>query len=239
MFIWLFALACDEPPPPVQAPVVKRAALDTARAANADAEETPRDQQNRKPRLRDLKILPENLNSTTDARVKFTAKDPDDDPIDIDIQWYVNDRRVGGGTHRTLGHGAYRRGDALTVEVNVSDGRKEVEVTSDPLEVLNTPPEIILPRSAVNKLDGYKVQTKDADDDTLTFSVEEAPPGLSIDRRGIIHYTPSSEVTEGGEFATRVIVSDGSDDFAYWEIGIRLNAARAPSRQPSGQPKTP
>jgi len=234
----MFALlaGCEEPPPPPPIKLPDRPALDTGAAAPvAIIDDAPASgEKNRRPRLRELSLLPAAPKTATDIKLKYKALDPDGDPTDVDIEWYINGERLRGFEKRILNHEHFEKGDEVHAVVEVDDGNLKVTRETDKLTIQNTPPEIILPRGKPSKLDGFRIKATDIDDDSLTFRIEEAPPGLTIDNKGVLHFKGSMESTEGGLYPTRIIVEDGGDEYAAWEMKLTLNAAKASERKLRG-----
>lgn len=237
MIVLLLALACSDPEPPVSpAPLVPPTAksIDTGAGRSADAvtidvtgrEVRPSDGKNRRPRLREITLEPEEPRATDNIRARWTARDPDGDRVKIDIVWYVNGEELLGEDRKVLKAGKFSKGDEVYVEITASDGQKETVDESDPVTVVNSPPEIELPRFGIDKIDGFQVKATDPDGDTLRFRLEEAPPGMSISSTGRLSFKGSEEQSEGGSFPTRIVVEDPDGDFAAWELQLKLEPGK-------------
>jgi hypothetical protein len=241
MLLLLTLLACDDPAPPPAATIPTtptKASIDTSAPTGeeeAAGEPTYQDQdRNRPPRLRDVSITPDPVRSIDDARVEYVAKDPDNDPVKMSFEWYVNGDRIAAALGETLAKRHFKKGDKISVEVIASDGRKETMQTTEEVEIANSPPEIELPRFGIKEIDGFQVTATDPDRDSLTFRLEDAPPGMSISRSGKLSFKPSMEQTEGGEFPTRIIAEDPDGEYAAWEMKLKLNPARSSTEGEAG-----
>ena len=116
------------------------------------------------------------------------------------------------------------------VRIEVSDGRGgsdsqdfTVFVTdpdNDPPAITTTP---TMPLSIDERAGySYHVDAVDPNNDTLTFSLDERPAGMSITAAsGLISWTPSS-VQGGQEYAITVTVSDGRGGFDTQEFTITV-----------------
>jgi hypothetical protein len=193
-------------------------------------EEPVGDGRNRRPRLRDLALQPAKPRTGTDVKLNFKAVDPDGDRTKITIEWFVNDAKVSGANKRILNNEYFEKGDEVHAVVEVDDRKLQTTKETDPVVIVNTPPEIVMPRGKPAGIDGMKIKATDADGDSLRFRVEEAPPGLTIDAKGVVHYKGDMETTEGGVYPTRIIVEDGGPEYAAWEMKLTLNASKASER---------
>jgi len=137
---------------------------------------------NAPPRILGLSFEPREEGAGYTLAVFAKTEDPDGDNVSLSCAWEVNGRPAGSGTR--LGQ-PVRRGDAVTVTVTASDG----EAASAPVTVLeevrNVPPRI--EGFAQPRLEGgtalFRAVASDPDGDSLTFSLESAPPGMTIDPR--------------------------------------------------------
>jgi len=233
-------LACSDPPPPPPPEVTQPIAgtLDTGGAAPVAVDNSygggasAAKDGNRAPRIRDIFLEPDPLRSVDKLTVTVKARDPDDDRVKLDFKWFVNDNQVLGQEKKTLPAKHFKKGDKVYVEVEASDGRKETFDKSPVVEVINSPPEIQPPKYGVDKIDGMQVKATDPDNDRLTFRLEEAPPGLTINSTGRLSFKSSMEQSEGGMFPTRIIAEDPDGEYSAWEMKLTLN----PSKQPGSEP---
>ncbi len=207
--------------------------VDTAQEddAQASAEQAEEPDDNHPPRIRRLVILPERPQTDDDLRADVSAVDPDGDPLAIDWEWRINGRTVLEAAGRVLPARLTAKGQAIQVEVTVSDGHSEVRRLSDPVRILDSPPRIERGRYAISLLDGYRVKAVDPDGDRLVFKLENAPPGLTIDRRtGELHFVPPTDIEETRTWDVRIIVEDPDGEQAIWTFGVTLTPGRPPER---------
>lgn len=139
------------------------------------------------------------------------SEDPDGDNVSYQFRWFHNGDEYLRADYDTLSTKEFVRGDQIVLEVIPSDGIDEGETRrSDPVTVENSPPEItsLPPREIVNGLFAYVVTATDRDGDALTFSLDEAPPGMTIDpNTGALEWKITGDVT--GSYEVRIAVSDG------------------------------
>jgi uncharacterized protein (TIGR03382 family) len=120
-------------------------------------------------------------------------------------------------------------GENYTVRVRVEDEDSYTEATV-PVKVLNTAPVLatIANQHVVeNSLLSLRVQATDKGADTLSFSLANAPAGMSITPDGLIFWKPTSQQAKkpGKDFTVTVIVTD--DDGATDSQEVVFTAANA------------
>lgn len=139
------------------------------------------------------------------------SEDPDGDNVSYQFRWYHNGEEYLRADYDTLGTGEFVRGDQIVLEVIPSDGIDDGEVRrSDPVTVENSPPEItsLPPQEMVDGLFAYQVTATDRDGDKLSFSLDAAPPGMTIDPdTGALAWRITGDVT--GAHEVRIAVRDG------------------------------
>jgi Putative Ig domain. len=140
--------------------------------------------------------------------VETEGYDADGDAVQFEIAWEKNGQPAGTGNRLTA---PVKRGDKVTVTVTPFDGKERGKSATLSREILNTPPAIEgqeqfqVSDNAVT----FHVRASDADGDPLTYSLKDAPAGMSIDRKtGWVRWVTSPGTT--GKVPFTVIVSDGS-----------------------------
>ncbi len=177
------------------------------------------------------RINPTKPLSSQPLHVLTETYDADGDLLRTTYRWFINDKPVSGATGERLTPGPYRKGDIVTVEVTVTDGPNDTVFLASGVEIANSPPVMKMPPSNQVNLDGLKIVVTDPDDDPITFSLQEAPPGLDIDPKGVLHYQASDELKETKTFKTRIVAEDTSGEQAIWELTMTLHPAVAPTRR--------
>lgn len=182
----------------------------------------PEGAMNQPPGVVSVKLEPELVFPGTPVRALVEASDPEGDLITITYRWQRNRQDLPEQTGDTLDTTALRKGDWITVTVTAADehGRGQEKMARS-VVVHNRPPEITsFPPTASDGKLVYQVKASDPDGDPLTFSLESAPPGMTIDAAtGQLEW----KIPEGlsGSFQVRIIVTDG-DAQSFQQFALSL-----------------
>lgn len=105
-----------------------------------EAQERPAGE-NMPPVASSVEIVPADPTANTALTAKFSALDPEGDPVTTSLTWYVNDRAVQEGPESTLAAGKIKKGDSVRVELTASDPTgRSAALSSLPVTVRNLPP---------------------------------------------------------------------------------------------------
>jgi hypothetical protein len=158
--------------------------------------------------------------------IETEGSDADGDPVQFEIAWQKNGQPAGGGNRLTS---PVKRGDKVTVTITPFDGKVRGKPATLSREIANTPPaiegqdEFQVNGSAVT----FHVRATDADGDSLTYSLKDAPAGMSIDRgTGWVRWTTSPGTT--GKVPFTVVVSDGSGGESTARFSVTISQEPAP-----------
>lgn len=185
---------------------------------------------NNAPIVRQARIDPKKPTRSQPLTVLVETFDKDGDLLRTRYRWFVNDNPLSGASGERLTPGAYEKGDRVSVEVTVTDGPNDTVFMSKAVEIANSPPEMVQGRAG-GQLDGMKIEVTDPDDDTLRFSLSGAPPGLSIDQTGVLHFNDANDLTEPTTYTTRITAEDPDGEQAIWELTLTLNPSTPPTRR--------
>jgi hypothetical protein len=151
------------------------------------------------------------------------ADDPDGDALDIEVTWFVDGEDLMGVHGQTLPAGKATKGQVVRAKAVASDGERKDSLESNEITIANAPPEMITQVRDVVRLDAFLMRAKDPDDDPLTWRLEGAPAGLSIDKDGMLHYQGSTS-EKGGAYTIRIVADDGDQGTATMEFKIDVSA---------------
>ena len=158
------------------------------------------------PQLTRVKLMPETFKPGDNLYVEATAAGA----TDIVYEWSVNGKFAGNASRLAA---PVKRGDHITVKITpCSSGNcGQPAILQDTIG--NMPP--MFSRSVEASFDGTtytaRVSATDPDNDMLTYSLQEAPAGMSIGpASGVITWkVPAGELKAGGKHDVTVVASDG------------------------------
>jgi hypothetical protein len=161
-------------------------------------------------------------------RAKVEGADPDDDPVRYAFQWWRNGNPVTAPVkdeeQRTLATEGFTRGDSIVTGVTPYDAAGPGKVAySEPLVLANRAPVITSSPSAPTAKGSfeYVVTATDPDSDALTYKLETAPSGMTIESgTGKISWQIPSGLASSQQ--VRVSVDDGNQGQAFQEFTIML-----------------
>ena len=153
---------------------------------------------------------------------KAEGVDADQDSIRYTFKWWRNNLPVSEGEEDTLQTAAFARGDTIVVLATPHDdagpGKSKF---SEEITISNSPPKITsVPPTAINRgRYEYAVTAVDPDGDPLTYLLQAAPPGMTIEAAsGRIEWQITTQ-TKGTQ-RVRVSVEDGHDGRAFQEFDL-------------------
>ncbi len=169
------------------------------------------------------------------ARVE--ALDPDRDEFHVTYRWWRNDKQVKEGEESNLDTLGFNRKDIVAVEVIARDQEASgLPLRSAPIVLGNSSPQIVsIPPAPTNRMQyEYVVQAKDEDGDTVSFTLETAPPGMTID--GVTGFV-SWPVNPGlaGTHRVKVMADDGQGGTAWQEFEVSIPSTAQSSASPQSQ----
>ena len=182
---------------------------------------------NSPPVVEQLAIEPESVSPGIRVQARADISDVDRDLIRVSYRWWKNDALVQEGDEAELDTAGFSRGDTLSVEAVPFDGvQKGKAVRSVPIRVGNIPPRIVSApaKSIVNNRYEYQVEATDAESDAITFSLETAPPGMTIDEhKGFVSWQISP--VQIGVHKVRVLAKDSQGAITFQEFELNLTSA--------------
>ena len=180
------------------------------------------------PVLRSFVIEPSPARSRDDLTARLDVFDADGEYIRSSYQWKKGNQDISGATDSTLSPGYFKRGDSISCQVRVSDGESpEVSYTSSETVILNSAP-LITSRPAADTIEGssyeYAVTAEDPDKDTVSFSLDSPPEGMTIDAAtGLIRWQVN-EAQKEGSFEFKVIASDPEGAQSIQPVTLKLSS---------------
>lgn len=189
---------------------------------------------NTAPKVVAVTLSPEVARSGDKLEAQVEASDPDHDRVDLIYKWFRNDTVIKEGEESFLDTTGFATRDKIMVEVTAHDPSVSGKsLKSEPLVLGNSAPQIVsTPPSAVtqDRFD-YPVKAMDPDGDQLTYSLEAAPPGMTIgSASGHIEWQIPSD--QKGTIHVKVMAKDGQGGLASQDFDLTLTPTT--TAKPSG-----
>jgi hypothetical protein len=175
---------------------------------------------NTPPAVSQVKFVPDVFRPGDRLGVESAGTDADGDAVTLLYAWTLNGEPAGDG--KSINN-PVKRGDTVAVKITPFDGEEYGSPVVLRREIRNTPPVIVEHKEC--SFDGsvytYQVRASDPDGDTLTYSLESPPAGMTIDRStGLLKWVVPQEF-KGKKNAT-VVVSDGNGGTATCSVEIAI-----------------
>lgn len=177
--------------------------------------EAPPPQANNLPEISSIKLNPKVVYPGTKIKAEVEASDKDDDAVSFYYEWKKNGRILSGIASNELNTTGFKKGDLITLYVTPFDGKEKGKTKwSTTIMIANRAPQIssIPPSTISNGKYIYEVKAADPDGDMLTFTLEDAPQGMTIEpATGVISWNiPAVEDSKSiSGYNIRIIVTDG------------------------------
>ncbi len=154
-------------------------------------------------------------------RIRAEVSDHDRDPVRVTYRWWKNKTLVKEGDESEIDTTGFAIKDEVRVEVIPTDEISKGPPIEASLMVGNTAPKILSSPSVLinrGKFE-YVVRATDPDGDAINFSLEAAPPGMTIDQTsGQILWTIPTEFR--GSQKVRVVAEDGQGGVSFQEFEL-------------------
>ena len=204
--------------PPKEEPVLRKKRPQSASAAAPDTGEPVDDDL-----ISSVHYAPRKPNPFENLKVEVQV-DRTGAFVDVDVEWFVNGRKLISQRFDTLPHKYFEKGDTVQAIVTVTKGEASQTYEAREVEVGNTPPRILTKPRTVSRLDGLRVRAEDPDGGRVSYHIKGGPPGLSIgENTGVMKYTPS-KTAEGGTFDVTVIARDDGNAESEWRFSVGVSA---------------
>jgi len=173
-----------------------------------------------------IKLTPKLVYPGTMITAEIQGKDADDDPVTFYREWKKNDEVLPGETMDNLDTKGFKKGELITLYVTPFDGKEKGKIKWSPtIMIANRPPEITSsPPATISDRYIYEVKANDPDGDKLTYSLEGAPPGMTMNPvTGGIEWNvpPVSELKSDVVYNLKIVASDG-DATAFQGFNLSL-----------------
>jgi hypothetical protein len=170
--------------------------------------------------LSTAKLRLESINNVDKLTVIVPVKD---DKIKYAYVWYVNEEKVATDADNITG---FKKGDKIRVEITPSVGNVLGQPKVLAVEIANTTPKVVENKkiSFDGKVLSYQVKAIDPNGGPLSYSLEDAPRGMSIDHQtGVIDWQVKQD--EFGTRSIRVKIANKSGAETVYPLNLEVGPA--------------
>lgn len=179
---------------------------------------------NAPPVIRSVALEQEITPAGSRLLAKVEAFDADLDDIQFQFRWLRNDKVVSEGSENTVVLSELAQSDSVTVEATPYDADGAGKpLRAAPLVVGNNPPKILSAPMMMSSAEIYEyaVRAEDPDGDPVSFELEGAPSGMTIDRAaGQVIWRPGVGIS--GTHHVKIIAADGKGARAWQEFDVSV-----------------
>jgi hypothetical protein len=186
---------------------------------------------NSPPEIGTVHLVPKAPTTGGKVKASVTYSDPDEDPVTLKYQWFIDDREVpGAGEELTLA--GVKKGSWVHVRVSTHDGTaagswkyspKHQVVNSLPVVKSHLPAEIPSDRKF-----SYRIVAEDPDGDTLTYDLVKSPPGMVISGSTLEWDVPDEVLGKRVEVVVNISDGDGGQTICTLSMNINTRASGNP-----------
>jgi hypothetical protein len=180
---------------------------------------------NNAPNIGTVTVQPQPPTGLEDLRVSASPTDPDGQLPIVTYQWAVNGTKLLGEGGPTLSRQRFHRGDVVTSLIIASDGQASSTATTQ-ITIQNAAPTITTRPEFVSTIDGLQMSAKDPDGDPLTWRLEGAPYGMTINPRSGEIAFKGAQVDQGGAFTVSVVVEDPEGATSTWRFSAEVKGGK-------------
>ena len=182
---------------------------------------------NTAPHVTAVTVTPQTVQPGGKLTAEVVANDPDHDRVDLTYRWFRNDAVVKEGEEAFFDTTGLVPRDKVVVEVTARDSQAMGNMLrSDVVTMGNNSPTIVSTPPAPVTPDQYEyaVKATDSDGDRLTYELETAPAGMTIESGTgqIIWIIPPGN---RGVFHVKVLAKDGQGGTAYQEFDLAFGVS--------------
>ncbi len=179
---------------------------------------------NTPPEVTRVALEPAEVRLGDRVHVKVEGSDADRDDIRYTFKWWRNNAPLSEGEESALDTTGFSRGDRIVVQVTPHDfagpGKarfaEEITIGNSPPKITSTPPSTV----SHGRYE-YAVTASDPEGDPLTYTLQTAPAGMTIDKvTGRIEWRVTTETK--GTHRVKVAVEDDRKGHAFQEFDLSL-----------------
>jgi hypothetical protein len=175
---------------------------------------------NTPPAIRKARLTPDMPVVSDIIRPAITADDADRDKISFKYNWSLNGTFAGEEGYLDT---ELKRNDIVTVEVTPYDGEEYGKSIKLESRVINSLPVFSDSTPSIKgNIYTYRIKASDPDNDQLTYKIEQAPEGMTIDpSTGMLTWQVSPD--NKGNHEITVSVSDSNGGVIYVPVTVMID----------------
>jgi hypothetical protein len=182
---------------------------------------------NTAPHITAVTLTPQTVQPGGKLIAEVAASDPDHDRVDLTYRWFRNDEVVKDGEEAFFDTTGLAPRDKVVVEVTARDSQAVgnmrrsdlVTLGNNAPTIVSTPPVPVTPDQYE-----YGVRATDSDGDRLSYELETAPVGMTIEP-GTGQITWLIPPGNRGVFHVKVLAKDGQGGTAYQEFDLAFGVS--------------
>ncbi len=185
---------------------------------------------NTAPRITKFNVEPQTPVAGDTIKAQIEIFDREGDEVTVLYQWTKNDIPLEETSNTLLLTREFRRGDKLSVKATPDDGKIKGASLTLIVSIANAAP-VVKGVPEPFRLDGnmytYQVNATDPDGDELTYTLKEAPDGMTIDpKKGFIQWKVPPDFTGTSSHTVSVTDGHGGETTGTFAIEITSRPAR-------------
>jgi Putative Ig domain len=185
---------------------------------------------NAPPVIRSVALEQEVTSAGSRLLAKVDSFDADQDDIQYQFRWLRNDKVVSEGSEHSVVLSDLAENDIVTVEATPYDHDGAGKpLRASPQVSGNNPPQILSTPMMMSSAERYEydVRAKDPDGDPVSFELDSAPSGMTIDRAvGRVVWKPGAGIS--GIHHVKIIATDGKGARVWQEFDLSVPTSPSP-----------
>lgn len=160
-------------------------------------------------------------------QVEVESEDQDGDPVTLQYSWTVNGQDTEDHADSITD---LKRGDKVEALITPSDGKQTGQAKGLFAIIQNQSPKIVPSQPEFNDPQWkLKVDASDPDNDPLTYTLTNAPAGMTVDNGGNISWNVSG--VEDGNYSATIEVTDGQGGTNQYTFNVVVGHEKPPEAQ--------
>jgi hypothetical protein len=185
---------------------------------------------NMPPKITSLDLSPRIPVAGDKIKAIVTIFDNEGDTVNLTYEWSRDGVRLPEGADTLPVAEDFKRGDKIMLRVIPDDGNRKGNPLSIVITIANAAPVLRLlqePFRLDENMYAYQVKATDPDGDELTYTLKEAPSGMTIDpKKGFIQWKVPPDFTGTSSHTVSVTDGHGGETTGIFAIEIQAKQSR-------------